>query len=170
MASDTSREYIKREENSEVLEIYDQIKKQADYLSTSEASQILKNLSNPTNLTNPQIIGFSHSNLNNNNEMNSSKILKRNINKTINKLHKNQSYGNIRKKTREIKRKALFEHLIKDNDKRKVIKNIKIKFEEKNLDSSNYLDENKTTEKDISLDPIWFKLKSSLSLKNKKKQ
>ena len=172
MASDTSREYIKREENSEVLEIYDQIKKQADYLSTSEASQILKNLSNPTNLTNPQIIGFSHSNLNNNNEMNSSKILKRNINKTINKLHKNQSYGNIRKKfllTREIKRKALFDHLIKDNDKRKVIKNIKNKFEEKNLDSSNYLDENKTTEKDISIDPIWPKLKSSLSLKNKNK-
>ena len=40
------------------LEIFEQIKKQTDEMSTSEGSiYLLKNLSNPTNLTNPQIKG-----------------------------------------------------------------------------------------------------------------
>ena len=77
MESESSRNYIKKEENSDALEIYEQIKKQTDELSTSEGSiQFLKNLSNPTNLTNPQIIGYHHSNINNINELNLSKISK----------------------------------------------------------------------------------------------
>mgnify|MGYP003571351292 CR=1 FL=1 len=42
----------------EAFEIFEQIKKQTDEMSTSEGSNyLLKNLSNPTNLTNPQIKG-----------------------------------------------------------------------------------------------------------------
>ena len=43
--------------NSDTLEVLRQIKKQADEISTTEGSiRFLRSLSNPTNLTNPQII------------------------------------------------------------------------------------------------------------------
>ena len=41
-------------------DIFDQIKQKAENLSTLDASTHLPNLSNPTNLTNPQIIGSKH--------------------------------------------------------------------------------------------------------------
>ena len=44
--------------NSDTLEVLRQIKNQADEISTTEGSiRFLRSLSNPTNLTNPQIIG-----------------------------------------------------------------------------------------------------------------
>ena len=44
--------------NSDTIDILNQIKKQSDEISTSEGSMhLLKNLSNPTNLTNPLILG-----------------------------------------------------------------------------------------------------------------
>ena len=52
MISDSSREYTKREQDAGTLEIFEQIKRQADELSTSEGSiQLFKNLSNPTNFS-----------------------------------------------------------------------------------------------------------------------
>ena len=56
--SNSNIDYFKRKQEIEALDIFEQIKKQSEDLSTSEASiTLLKNLSNPTNLTNPQIIG-----------------------------------------------------------------------------------------------------------------
>ena len=50
--------HINNDLNTDTIEILKQIKKQSDEISTSEGSiHFLKNLSNPTNLTNPQIIG-----------------------------------------------------------------------------------------------------------------
>ena len=47
-----------KELNTDTIEILKQLQKQSEDISTSECSNLfLKNLSNPTNLTNPQIIG-----------------------------------------------------------------------------------------------------------------
>ena len=54
-SSDNSSHIIKRD----VSDIFEQIKKKAEDLSTSEGSiPLFQNLSNPTNLTNPQIISL----------------------------------------------------------------------------------------------------------------
>ena len=54
-SSNNSSHILKRD----VSDIYEQIKKKAEDLSTSEGSiPLFQNLSNPTNLTNPQIISL----------------------------------------------------------------------------------------------------------------
>ena len=170
MESESSRNYIKKEENSDALEIYEQIKKQTDELSTSEGSiQFLKNLSNPTNLTNPQIIGYHHSNINNINELNLSKISKEKINKTINRIYKKQINRNIRKEilfSRENNKKYLFENLNKDNDIKTPRNAIKNKNEKNDFDSP----KNKTVNKnEIQLSPILDKLYTSPTHRNNNK-
>ena len=170
MESESSRNYIKKEENSDALEIYEQIKKQTDELSTSEGSiQFLKNLSNPTNLTNPQIIGYHHSNINNINELNLSKISKEKINKTINRIYKKQINRNIRKEilfSRENNKKYLFENLNKDNDIKTPRNAIKNKNEKNIIDSP----KNKTVNKnEIHLSPILDKLYTSPTHRNNNK-
>ena len=51
--------YISKNINTDTVDIIQQIKKQAEEISTSEGSfNLFSNLSNPTNLTNPQIVGI----------------------------------------------------------------------------------------------------------------
>ena len=174
MTNNSSREYLKKEENSEFIEIYEKIKKKADELSTTEGSvQFFKNLSNPTNLTNPQIIGFHSSNFNNTNDLNFSDTSKEKINLNNIKLYKKHNNRNIRKELlllRENNKKNLFEYLFKDNEEQHVEKNNIKKVEKDNLDISQHLDENKSIiKKSIILDPIWGKLMSSRNFKNNTK-
>ena len=56
-----------RDNSSMIPDVLEQIKKKSEELSTSDASiKLLQNLTNPTNLTNPQIISTLNHNTNNN--------------------------------------------------------------------------------------------------------
>ena len=183
MLSDSSREYTKREQDARTLELFEQIKRQADEISTSEGSiQLFKNLSNPTNLTNPQIIGLRRANEENSKSKipSSSNISKEKINKTkIKNILKTKSHRNIKKDFlffREKNKKYLFENsnTSKTNDKKKITKKEiqKEKEKEKNLfknriernalSSSKMKEQNHTLiPKKVFLDPIWDKLQTA---------
>ena len=74
-SSNNSSHILKKD----VSDIFEQIKKKAEDLSTSEGSMfLLQNLSNPTNLTNPQIISLRRPGVpeNSDESKNKSKIIK----------------------------------------------------------------------------------------------
>jgi len=145
--------HISKDLNSDTLEILNQIKKQTEEISTSDASiPLLKNLSNPTNLTNPQIIGTQKTSITNTKSLtfrkkDISKIKKRNfykaksdINIIRDELFNGQKFPNNLFKNNEIKIKP-----IKKND-------INDALEEKAIC--------KTTKGKVMLEPIWNKLQN----------
>ena len=112
--------HISKDFNSDTLEILNQIKKQTEEISTSDASiPLLKNLSNPTNLTNPQIIGTQKTSITNTQsptfrKKDISKIKKRNfykaksdINIIRDELFNGQKFPNNLFKNNEIKIKPI---------------------------------------------------------------
>ena len=141
---------------SDAVEILKQIKKKADEISTSEGSiPILKNLTNPTNLTNPQIIGTQKSFIESTQPQSSYKkkiplLKKRNI-------YKVKSQTDVLRNELFNDKKYLHYMLFKNekNDK-------KDKMTLKNDDLNNFLDNNKgiciTTRRKLKLQPIWEKL------------
>ena len=134
--------------NTDTIEILQQIKKQAEEISTSEGSfPLLKNLSNPTNLTNPQIIGsqklaitptFRKKEL--------TKIKKRNI-------HKSKSNVDVIKEEL-YKGKKLSRFLNKYEEEKTKTKSI-----QKNIINDTYEEKGcKTTKGKVKLEPIWEKI------------
>ena len=170
-------DYIGREPDTGALEIYEQIKKQADELSTSEGSiQLFKNLSNPTNLTNPQIVGVRKVNIIDNTKIPSlSNMSKENLNKSkIKPYYKAKSHRNLRKEllssNQERNKKVLFEKEYKSKDnkrtKNKEKELFKKKIENRNIDYSRIKEEGRTIiPKKIILDPIWAKAQTSITFK-----
>ena len=147
--------HISKELNTDTLEILNQIKKQTEEISTSEASiHFLKNLSNPTNLTNPQIIGTQKTSITNTQSQSPtfrkkdiSKIKKRNfykaksnINIIRDDLFNGQKFPNSLFKNNEIKIKVIKKDVINDALDEKAVC--------------------KTTKGKVKLEPIWNKLKN----------
>ena len=175
--NDTIRDYIKKQIDKKTgsLEIVEQLKKQTDELSTSEGSSLLiKNLSNPTNLTNPQIIEFRKNKLLN---IKKTKISNKNINKSKSQL-KLIKRCLLKKKYNN---KYSFENSFKIEEKEKSLKNIKNNITNNNNNNNKYYINNISasrisphnkcnTCKKIILDPIWDKLKSSRCLNKIEKE
>ena len=145
--------HISKDLNSDTLEILNQIKKQTEEISTSDASiPLLKNLSNPTNLTNPQIIGTQKTSITNTQsptfrKKDISKIKKRNfykaksdINIIRDELFNGQKFPNNLFKNNEIKIKPIKKKDINDALEEKAIC--------------------KTTKGKVILEPIWNKLQN----------
>lgn len=147
--------HISKELNTDTLEILNQIKKQTEEISTSEASiHFLKNLSNPTNLTNPQIIGTQKTSITNTQSQSPtfrkkdiSKIKKRNfykaksnINIIRDDLFNGQKFPNSLFKNNEIKIKVIKKDVINDALDEKAVC--------------------KTTKGKVKLEPIWNKLQN----------
>lgn len=157
------------------LEIFEQIKKQTDEISTSEGSiNLLKNLSNPTNLTNPQIIG-------NKREQND-KTLKQNIKKSIstNKINrknkkffpKTKSETNIIKEhlfSPDKKLKHFFKNSLKEEEKEKE-KTKNLVLNSKINTARNFMKDNNIGKQKIILNPIWDKLLSARNFHKKNKE
>ena len=154
----------------EAFEILEQIKKQTDEMSTSEGSiYLLKNLSNPTNLTNPQIKG----NITNRFD----RTIKQNIKKSFStnrvnrkNLPKTKSETNIikeylfspNKKIKHLLEKSLKEEK-KESDKN-IIPNSKINT------ARNFMKDNTITKQKLLLNPIWDKLLSARNFRKKDKE
>ena len=145
--------YNSKDLNTDTIEILEQIKKQNEEFSTDGSVQLFKNLSNPTNLTNPQIIGTQRTNFTTTKSPSSSCYKK-----IVPKLKKRKIY---RTKTDiDLIRDILF-------NKQSESKNL-IKKEEKNIilkkNNINYfLDEKNsclTTKGKVKLKPIWEKIKT----------
>ena len=89
--SNESQSINNKGNSSEITDILDQIKKKSEELSTSDASlKLYQNLSNPTNLTNPQIIT----------SRNNHNLLLKNFNYNLPSIKRNQlafSNDNIKK-------------------------------------------------------------------------
>ena len=145
--------YNSKELNTDTIEILEQIKKQNEEFSTDGSVQLFKNLSNPTNLTNPQIIGTQRTNVTTTKSPSSSCYKK-----IVPKLKKRKIY---RTKTDiDLIRDILF-------NKQSESKNL-IKKEEKNIilkkNNINYFLDEKTscltTKGKVKLKPIWEKIKT----------
>ena len=142
--------------NSDTIEILNQIKKQTEEISTSEASiPFFKNLSNPTNLTNPQIIGTQKTSITN---MQSPTFHKKDITKIKHRnLYKGKSDINIIKN--ELFSEKNFPSYLLRNDSTSV-KDLK------RNEISNELPEEKgickTTKGKFRLEPIWDKIQKPL--------
>ena len=154
----------------DAYEILKQIKKQADEISTSEGSiPILKNLSNPTNLTNPQILGTHKSNTNIESSQTPS-FTKKNISKISKRtVHNVKSQPDVLRNELFKRKKYLNYMLFKNNNKNN--KRISLK----NDDINTFLDNNikndlcLTTKRKLKLHPIWENLenKNNTLLKEK---
>lgn len=145
--------YNSKELNTDTIEILEQIKKQNEEFSTDGSVQLFKNLSNPTNLTNPQIIGTQRTNVTTTKSPSSSCYKK-----IVPKLKKRKIY---RTKTDiDLIRDILFN---KQNESKNLIKK-----EEKNIilkkNNINYFLDEKTscltTKGKVKLKPIWEKIKT----------
>lgn len=145
--------YNSKELNTDTIEILEQIKKQNEEFSTDGSVQLFKNLSNPTNLTNPQIIGTQRTNVTTTKSPSSSCYKK-----IVPKLKKRKIY---RTKTDiDLIRDILFN---KQNESKNLIKK-----EEKNIilkknNINDFLDEKTsclTTKGKVKLKPIWEKIKT----------
>jgi uncharacterized membrane-anchored protein YhcB (DUF1043 family) len=156
------------------LEIFEQIKKQTDEMSTSEGSiYLLKNLSNPTNLTNPQIKGNIKNRFN--------RTLKQNIKKSLStnriskkNLPKTKSETNIIKEylfSPNKKLKHLLENSLegKKKDKEKDKTNSLINNSKINT-ARNFMKENTIAKQKLFLNPIWDKLLSARNFHKKDKE
>ena len=145
--------YNSKDLNTDTIEILEQIKKQNEEFSTDGSVQLFKNLSNPTNLTNPQIIGTQRTNV------------------TTTKSPSSSCYKKIvpKLKKRKIHRTKTDIDLIRDIlfNKQNESKNL-IKKEEKNIilkkNNINYFLDEKTscltTKGKVKLKPIWEKIKT----------
>ena len=145
--------YNSKELNTDTIEILEQIKKQNEEFSTDGSVKLFKNLSNPTNLTNPQIIGTQRTNVTTTKSPSSSCYKK-----IVPKLKKRKIY---RTKTDiDLIRDILFN---KQNESKNLIKK-----EEKNIilkkNNINYFLDEKTscltTKGKVKLKPIWEKIKT----------
>ena len=145
--------YNSKDLNTDTIEILEQIKKQNEEFSTDGSVQLFKNLSNPTNLTNPQIIGTQRTNVTTTKSPSSSCYKK-----IVPKLKKRKIY---RTKTDiDLIRDILFN---KQNESKNLIKK-----EEKNIilkkNNINYFLDEKTscltTKGKVKLKPIWEKIKT----------
>ena len=153
--------YISKNINTDTVDIIQQIKKQAEEISTSEGSfNLFSNLSNPTNLTNPQIVGIHKTIINYQTptfqKKDLTKIKKRNI-------YKSKSNADIIKEELQ-KRQKLSKFFNKNEEEKTSIKNskkiiINDNFEEKDC---------KTTKGKIILEPIWEKIQK-IDLSQRKK-
>ena len=137
--------------NSDTIDILNQIKKQSDEISTSEGSlHLLKNLSNPTNLTNPQILGTQRTMLTNS----PSPFTKKDIKLKKRNIYKARSNINII-------RDELFNH--QNYPKRLFQKEEKKISLKKNLIKDVLIDKEKvsckTTKGKVKLKPIWERLR-----------
>ena len=145
--------YNSKELNTDTIEILEQIKKQNEEFSTDGSVQLFKNLSNPTNLTNPQIIGTQRTNVTTTKSPSSSCYKK-----IVPKLKKRKIY---RTKTdidliRDIlfKKQSESKNLIKKEEKNIILKKNNINY---------FLDEKTsclTTKGKVKLKPIWEKIKT----------
>ena len=145
--------YNSKELNTDTIEILEQIKKQNEEFSTDGSVQLFKNLSNPTNLTNPQIIGTQRTNVTTTKSPSSSCYKK-----IVPKLKKRKIY---RTKTDiDLIRDILFnkqnesKNLIKKGEKNIILKKNNINY---------FLDEKTsclTTKGKVKLKPIWEKIKT----------
>ena len=155
--------YISKNINTDTVDIIQQIKKQAEEISTSEGSfNLFSNLSNPTNLTNPQIIGIHKTAINNYQtptfqKKDLTKIKKRNI-------YKSKSNADIIKEELQKGQKLSKFFNNKYEEEKTSIKNskkiiINDNFEEKDC---------KTTKGKIILEPIWEKIQK-IDLSQRKK-
>lgn len=166
----------------EAFEIFEQIKKQTDEMSTSEGSNyLLKNLSNPTNLTNPQIKGDIKKKF--------GRTLKQNIKKSLStnrinrkNLPKTKSETNIIKEylfSPNKKLKHLLENSLEDKKKEKE-KDIDINIDKEKINSlinkskintaRNFMKDNAIGKQKIFLNPIWDKLLSARNFHKKDKE
>ena len=153
--------YISKNINTDTVDIIQQIKKQAEEISTSEGSfNLFSNLSNPTNLTNPQIVGIHKTIINYQTptfqKKDLTKIKKRNI-------YKSKSNADIIKEELQ-KGQKLSKFFNKNEEEKTSIKNskkiiINDNFEEKDC---------KTTKGKIILEPIWEKIQK-IDLSQRKK-
>ena len=138
--------------NSDTLEVLRQIKKQADEISTTEGSiRFLRSLSNPTNLTNPQIIGTQKTS-----------------------FVTSQTPRYIKKETRRVKKRNFFK--VKSNininrdelfnsQKLENLRNISIK--RNIIKDINFEKDCVTTKGKVILEPIWEKLNQKMVTKEK---
>ena len=160
------------------LEIFEQIKKQTDEMSTSEGSiYLLKNLSNPTNLTNPQIKGNINNRIDRTQKQNIKKSLSTNrINRK--KFPKTKSETNIIKEYLFSPNKKL-KHLLENSSEDKK------KEKDKNIDKEkinslihnskintarNFMKDNTIEKQKKFLNPIWDKLLSARNFHKKDKK
>jgi len=154
----------------EAFEILEQIKKQTDEMSTSEGSiYLLKNLSNPTNLTNPQIKG----NITNRFD----RTIKQNIKKSFSTNRVNRkNFPKTKSETNIIK-----EYLFSPNKKIKHLLEKSLKEEKKERDKNiipnskintarNFMKDNTITKQKLLLNPIWDKLLSARNFRKKDKE
>ena len=160
------------------LEIFEQIKKQTDEMSTSEGSiYLLKNLSNPTNLTNPQIKGNINNRIDRTQKQNIKKSLSTN---RINRKNfpKTKSETNIIKEYLFSPNKKL-KHLLENSSEDKK------KEKDKNIDKEkinslihnskintarNFMKDNTIEKQKKFLNPIWDKLLSARNFHKKDKK
>ena len=145
--SNSNIDYFKRKQEIEALDIFEQIKKQSEDLSTSEASiTLLKNLSNPTNLTKPQIIGPKKI-----------KIDKNRKNKIFVKKIKISDNENIRKQLFLSKESMNNNNETKDEEKSLSIQKTLSRVNLSNIVNSDTQNNTMLTNR-VLLDPIWNKL------------
>ena len=144
--------HLSKDLNSDTIEILNQIKKQNEEISTSDASiHFFKNLSNPTNLTNPQILGTQKTSIANtqspsNHKKEMPKIKKRN-------LYKAKSNINIIRD--ELFKAQKFPSNLFKND------TPKIQIIKRNAISKDIMEEKaicQTTKGKVKLGPIWDKI------------
>ena len=138
--------------NSDTLEVLRQIKKQADEISTTEGSiRFLRSLSNPTNLTNPQIIGTQKTSF-------VTSQTPRYIKKETRRVKKRNFFkvkSNININRDELFNSQKLENLRNISIKRNIIKDIN--FEKGCV----------TTKGKVILEPIWEKLNQKMVTKEK---
>ena len=145
--------YNSKDLNTDTIEILEQIKKQNEEFSTDGSVQLFKNLSNPTNLTNPQIIGTQRTNVTTTKSPSSSCYKK-----IVPKLKKRKIY---RTKTDiDLIRDILFN---KQNESKNLIKKEENNIILKKNNINDFLDEKTsclTTKGKVKLKPIWEKIKT----------
>ena len=148
-----------KELNTDTIEILKQLQKQSEDISTSECSNLfLKNLSNPTNLTNPQIIGTQKTPVI---STITPTFRKKDI-KIIKKRNFNKAKSNI-----NVLKDELFNNNKYTNNL--VIKNPK-KIEFTNIlinDNSEEKGFCNTTKGKVKLKPIWDKLRSPTQIRTR---
>lgn len=134
--------------NADTLEVLRQLKKQADEISTTEGSiRFLRSLSNPTNLTNPQIIGTHKTSL-------VTSQTPRYIKKEIKRVKKRNAFkvkNNININKDDLFNSQKFENIKNISIKRNIINDI-------NLEKGCI-----TTKGKVILEPIWEKLNNKMS-------
>ena len=143
-----------KEFNTETEEILRQIKRRADEISISEGSfQFLRSLSNPTNLTNPQIIGSQKTTL-------ATTLTPKYKKKEITRIKKRNIFkvkSNI-----NINRAELFNN-------QRYLKNQNISIKSNNINDIFKENDNMTSRGKLQLKPIWEKIKQKFCINKKKR-